>query len=278
MPLSCPLSAADETRPRSSHGRRSSAARSVPDEESKARAILAEFGEPAPEQRFPLESGDAQLRADALATQLMDLFRRTGDREVFDVLARLVRGGIESRVRSRVRFLSVPVDPEEVVQDALVNVFRYPDRFVAARAGAFRAWSTTIVDNSVRRLMRRTRGGPDIQLQSNETLSLCADGAEPAPFERVASSESSREFRSSFALLMCCYAAAFESLNERERFVLNMVEVQGVRYAELAQQLDMRPEALKMVVFRARRRIQDRLTVFFARAGVVVDAVMLAAG
>jgi DNA-directed RNA polymerase specialized sigma24 family protein len=38
-----------------------------------------------------------------------------------------------------------------------------------------------------------------------------------------------------------------------------MVEVRGLRYAELAKVLRIRPEALKMVVFRARKRILDRL-------------------
>ena len=38
-----------------------------------------------------------------------------------------------------------------------------------------------------------------------------------------------------------------------------------MRYAPLAEVLGIRPEALKMVVFRARRRIADRVEGFFAR-------------
>nr|HET7859075.1 hypothetical protein [Caldimonas sp.] len=47
-------------------------------------------------------------------------------------------------------------------------------------------------------------------------------------------------------------------LSERERFVLQMVEVRCMRYAALAAVLAIRPEALKMIVFRARKRIFDR--------------------
>jgi DNA-directed RNA polymerase specialized sigma24 family protein len=64
-------------------------------------------------------------------------------------------------------------------------------------------------------------------------------------------------------LLLQVYACAFRILGERERFVLEMVEVRRVRYAELAQILAIRPEALKMVVFRARKRIFDRMQALF---------------
>lgn len=99
-----------------------------------------------------------------------------------------------------------------------------------------------------------------------------------APVEQAARDESSLEARRAFGMLLCCYHAAFQELNERERFVLQMVEVHGRRYASSARELEVRPEALKMVVFRARRRIQDRLSVFFSRAGASVAAVLRAAG
>jgi len=41
--------------------------------------------------------------------------------------------------------------------------------------------------------------------------------------------------------------------------VLQMVEVRRMRYAELAAVLGIRPEALKMVVFRARKRLYERM-------------------
>jgi DNA-directed RNA polymerase specialized sigma24 family protein len=53
---------------------------------------------------------------------------------------------------------------------------------------------------------------------------------------------------------------AFGTLSERERFVLQMVEVRQMRYHELASVIGTRPEALKMVVFRARKRVYDRVS------------------
>ena len=59
-------------------------------------------------------------------------------------------------------------------------------------------------------------------------------------------------------LLLQCYLTAYQELGERERFVLQMVEIRGMRYAELAQVLGIRPEALKMGG-RARRHLPSIL-------------------
>ena len=40
-----------------------------------------------------------------------------------------------------------------------------------------------------------------------------------------------------------------------QRKILHFVEVEGCKYREVGEKLDMRVEAVKMVVFRARRRI-----------------------
>ena len=40
---------------------------------------------------------------------------------------------------ARARYLDPAVDPQELLQDAFINIYRYPDRFDASRPGAFRA-------------------------------------------------------------------------------------------------------------------------------------------
>ena len=54
--------------------------------------------------------------------------------------------------------------------------------------------------------------------------------------------------------------------DDTEREVLEMVELQGLRYAEIAQRAHKRPEAIKMVVFRARRRIHERIAAWLSAA------------
>lgn len=200
---------------------------------------------------------------DWVATQVMDLFRRTGSREVFETLVELTCDQMLQRVRTRMRFLGVAVDPAELLQDAYINIYRYPDRFDASRPGAFRAWSSAIVDNAVRRHLRGSRSGQHVQTRPIEVLAQEPDEGHRQPETQAMAREAHELASHAFSLFLWFYLAAFKSLSDRERFVLQMVEVEGMRYAELARVLHTRPEALKMVVFRARRRIFDRISVLF---------------
>ncbi len=235
---------------------------------TRARELLESHGLQQPEQRFDLEAPSLEHVRDALSTQLMDLFRRTRDRGVFELLVEVAGGPLVRRVRCRLRSLALDLDPSEIQQDALVNVYQYPDRFDGSRPGAFRAWSSTIVDNTIRRQLRRARTGPDIQFRAFEVLSQEPEQRFRDPGMAAQQGEECRVALAALNLLLHAYLQAYGELSERERFVLQMVEVRGMRYAELAKILEIRPEALKMVVFRARRRIHERLMVIFARAGI----------
>ncbi|MCA8950928.1 MAG: sigma-70 family RNA polymerase sigma factor [Planctomycetes bacterium] len=208
---------------------------------------------------FPPLTSDRD-RAAAHATALMDLYRRTGSSEVFEGLVAIAGPELFARVRSRLRRLGATLDPHEVLQDAIVNVFRYPDKFAASRYNAFAAWSATIVDNAIRRQLRRRQSGPTVALSPIEILSQQADTKAPEPDLAAVEHEETRAAAGAFAVLLACYHAAFEQLSDRERFVLQMVEVQHMRYAELGQLIGVRAETIKMVVFRARKRIHERMS------------------
>jgi RNA polymerase sigma-70 factor (ECF subfamily) len=194
----------------------------------------------------------------ALATALMDLFRCTRDRDVFDCLVQWATPLLLGRVRSRLRAAGSSCDAHEILQDAFVNIYRYPDRFRAGRPGAFAAWSSTIVDNAIRR-HARLRRGPGALIVTSDLLQDRPDAWMREPSLQAQDHEECAATLSAYALLLQGYLVAFRLLSDRERFVLEMVEVRGLRYAELAKVLRIRPEALKMVVFRARKRILDRL-------------------
>lgn len=221
---------------------------------TRATSLLARAGcGPSPDD-LAAPNGDA-----ALATALMDLFRRTRDEEAFDCLVCWAGPQLRARVRSRLRTLGVLLDPQEVWQDTIVNVYRYPDRFLASRAGAFAAWSSTIVDNAIRRHLRRSKRELGVALRDPELLQEQADANAREPSLVAQNHEECRVTAAAFGVVLQAYLVAFQRLGERERFVLQMVEVRRMRYAELAQLLGIRPEALKMVVFRARKRIHERL-------------------
>ncbi len=219
---------------------------------------LALLGQNPADPALTPRPADAASAEAALATGMMDLYRRTGDAEVFDCLVKWVGPQLLMRIRSRLRGMGAMFDAQEILQDTIVNIYRYPDRFLASRAGAFAAWSSTIVDNAIRRHMRRQRQGPDVALSAPEFLQEQADVGAREPSLAVQEREECSATANAFSLLLSCYLTAFQTLSERERFVLQMVEVRCMRYAALAAVLAIRPEALKMIVFRARKRIFDR--------------------
>lgn len=207
----------------------------------------------------PLDKASTTDRDAALATALMDSFRKTGDSDAFDGLVRWAGPQLRARVRSRLRSLGAMLDPNEVWQDTIVNIYRYPNRFLASRPGAFAAWSSTIVDNAIRRHLRRSKRDLGITLRDPEMLQEQADTTMRDPSMEAENNEECLATASAYGVVLQAYLTAYHRLGERERFVLQMVEVRCMRYAELAQILGIRPEALKMVVFRARKRIHECL-------------------
>lgn len=208
--------------------------------------------------------GVAAADTDHLATALMDCFRRQGSSEAFEWLARLSYVSLLRRARLRVRGCdggaAGRLDAHEVVQDTFVNIYRYPDRFDGTRSIAFRIWSGTILDNVVRRKLRSSRRNGVVALRPGEQLEQQADPRETEPETQAIEHEARQSVALAYQLFLGLYLDAYLTLSERERFVLQMVEVKGLRYAELAGLVHLRPEALKMVVFRARRRIFERIT------------------
>lgn len=221
---------------------------------SQLESLLESLGCDGPLDNPSTTDGDA-----ALATALMDAFRKTRSAEVFDGLVQWAGPQLRARVRSRLRSLGAMLDPSEVWQDTIVNIYRYPDRFLASRPGAFAAWSSTIVDNAIRRHLRRSKRDLGMTLRDPETLQEQADTTSREPSALAENNEECLATAKAFGVVLQAYLQAFHRLGERERFVLQMVEVRNMRYAELAKILGIRPEALKMVVFRARKRIHEHL-------------------
>ena len=212
-----------------------------------------------------LPGGEVPLmRSAALATLLMDEFRKAGDDCVFEALVLLARPQLLARIRQKLRTLGASFDAAEVLQDAIINVYRYPAKFDAQRAGAFAAWSTTIVDNAIRRQMRQRKVGVPMSLTPSEVLEQHASASALSPDQEAEDHEEGERTANAFAIVLQLYAAAFEMLSPHEREVLRLVEVE--RYAEVAVRTQKRAEAIKMVVFRARRRIHDRIAAWLGTA------------
>ena len=102
-------------------------------------------------------------------------------------------------------------------------------------------------------------GARTFRLKPIEVLGQEPDEPRREPSAQAILGEQCQKASELFTLFLALYLDAYHRLSDRERFVLQMVEVRGLRYAELAETVGIRPEALKMVVFRARRRIAKRI-------------------
>ncbi|MCK6447387.1 MAG: RNA polymerase sigma factor [Planctomycetes bacterium] len=223
--------------------------------------VLASFGiELAP------EAGEPDLTfSDRIDTTLMALFRDRRAPEAFEVLYQRARGGIFDLVRRLTGERGLPFDPLELVQDTFINVYRYAKGFRDEHAGSFRAWARTIAQHTVYRAATRRR------MRSLQSL---PEGAqEPAderqlPARGIVEREDVRQLAQSWIIFLDHYARAYAELSPRDRRALHLVEVEGLSYEEAARVLVVGRSNMKMILFRARGRIQARM-----RASMAVDAV-----
>ncbi len=190
-------------------------------------------------------------------TFLMVRYARSGRREDFDLLAKEAMTFLRNRVCMEISQYRDRLPEDEVLQETLLNIYRYGKSFRPRGPRAFEAWSSRIVRNVVVRFLGRG-GGPICFLAEIEE-----DGSpappEADPFQRVLLRETRRHLRRRFALLLCAYFGAFQALTSLQRRVLHLVEIEGKKYREVGEELGMRSEAVKMVVYRARRSLHAAL-------------------
>ena len=201
-----------------------------------------------------------------LETALMALFRdRRGEVEfqaLYEHASPALLAWIAGAIQARRSFGRSTLDPLEVLQDTFVNVYRYAGGFRDDHAASFRVWSRRIASNLIRRgaLQGRARS-----LQAlPEGLQEPTDGR-AGPAEGLLIDEERRSLGLAWMIVLLQYAAAYQALGERDRRALDLIEVEGLSYAEASRRLRVGLSNMKMILFRARRRIR-------ARIGAVLEA------
>jgi RNA polymerase sigma factor (sigma-70 family) len=204
---------------------------------------------------------DPDSFGDRIDTALMALWRDSADQSVFEELYRHARGRVFVWLRWLLRGDRRRIDPLELLQDTFVNVYRYGEGFRDDCAGSFRAWVRTIAGNVLRRSTGRdtARRFADFSLQAlPEGLQEPVD-PDRGPHLRLVEGEERAELGSAWMLFLTHYAQAYAQLAPRDRRALDMVEVQGRSYAEAGRILAVSSSNMKMIMLRARRRLQGHL-------------------
>ncbi len=191
-----------------------------------------------------------------LGTRLMALFRDTRDPESFEALYSFAKPAVQQWIRALLHRGLAHLDPAELLQDTFVNVYRYPSAFREEHTGSFRVWVRTIAGNLIRRASA-PRGR--VQFQELPEGLLEPEDQRENPARLALAEEQEHRLRGSWMLFLAHYAEAFETLSERDRRTLELVEVQGLGYEEAGRVLGVGRSNMKMIVFRARKRIAKRM-------------------
>ncbi len=220
-----------------------------------------------------LTPGEDSERFEArLETALMALFRDERDEGAFQALYDYARARLLLWVAGLIGPRRRDPDPLEILQDAFVNIYRYAGTFRDEEARSFRVWSRTIVGN----LVRRSR-----QPRPARSLDALPDGvAEPvdrsaSPAEALVRGEDERAMSRAWLIVLLQYAAAYEGLSTRDRIALDMIEVQGLSYAEAGRRLRVGISNMKMIMFRSRRRIRALISQRLAGGAMVAHEMRL---
>ena len=206
----------------------------------------------------PVADEDVQAFENRLGTQLMALYRDTRDPVTFEALYAFARPAVLRWIRSLLTRELAHLDPNELLQDTFVNVYRYPKAFREDHASSFRVWVRTIAGNVLRRATTR-RSRASVQ-------ELCQEVMEPedrsaCPSLCAEHDEESRHLRATWILFLSLYAQAFRTLSQRDRRTLHMVEVEGMSYRDAGELLGVGRSNMKMIVFRSRKRIARKMRI-----------------
>ncbi|MDE0916152.1 MAG: sigma-70 family RNA polymerase sigma factor [Planctomycetota bacterium] len=191
---------------------------------------------------------------DALSTRLMERFRIDRSRACFGLLYELNSSHLLIQVGARLRRYNSHVDGLDVLQEIFFNVYRYPHRFDCTRDDAFRVWSAMIVRNTVLKQLRKGNKGGRREVPF-EDLSDQPETRAKGPLGGAIEMESQAECTRVYVTYLQLYLSFYSMLSVREQRALHLVEIDGASYRDTASELGIKLENLKMVIFRARRKI-----------------------
>jgi RNA polymerase sigma factor (sigma-70 family) len=208
------------------------------------------------------EERESESLRDALSTRLMEHFRVCQGRACFGLLYELNQHHLLIQVQGRLRRFQAKIDPNDVLQEVFFNVYRYPHRFDCSREDAFRVWSATIVRNTVLKCLRTMKRGGRAEVPF-EDLTEHPEMRTKGPLVGALEKESSIQCHRVYLTYLQLYLRFYSMLSERERRAIHMVEVDERSYREAAAELGIKLENLKMVIFRARRKIHRSMSRVF---------------
>jgi RNA polymerase sigma-70 factor (ECF subfamily) len=159
---------------------------------------------------------------------------------------------LDALYRTALRMTRNPSDAEDLVQDALVRAFRFYDRFEPGTN--FRAWLFKILTNTYINTYRRKQGRPqESSLEDTEDFFLYNQLSDDG--ERVTDVENTVLDR----LGADAIQRAIDQLPPQFRTTVQLSDVEGLSYAEVAEATGVAKGTVMSRLFRGRRLLQRAL-------------------
>ena len=222
--------------------------------EQSLRGIAERTGDHTLPPAGRLYEEDKDRGREVLSTRLMAHYREHATAQAYSLLFDLNAPRFLTIISAQARRISPRIDPNDVLQEVFLAIYRYPHRFRDDCDAAFRNWTSRIIKNAVLKQLRLTSrpGRHEVLL---EEFPDAEDQSTHSPLGAVIDKEGTRATREAYILCLAFYMRAFQQLNAREQKALEAVEVDGRSYKATADMLGIKLENLKMVVFRARKKL-----------------------
>ena len=146
-------------------------------------------------------------------------------------------------------------EAEDVTQEVLLRLFRHRRKVEPERMGA---WLLRVTRNACYDLLRqrRTRSRHTADMDDEEACEL-PDRHTPSPEARAGTAAFRRRLEE-----------ALRELSEPYRSVLILREIQGLKYQEIADTLEMPLNTVRVHLHRGRRKLRERLHEDYADAQI----------
>ena len=154
---------------------------------------------------------------------------------------------------------------EDLAQDVFLRVYRARKAYVPG--AKFSTWLYTIAGNVASNALRSLARRREVNLasQSNDTGAYSLENAAVAASGLMPSRQLDK------AELRDAVQRAIEALNDRQRMAVLLAKFEHLSYAEIAEIMDMSPEAIKSLLSRARGKLREVMQPYLERGAPVRD-------
>lgn len=149
---------------------------------------------------------------------------------------------------------------EDLTQEVFLRVYRARKRYVPG--AKFSTWLFTIANNVASNALRSRNRRREVKLPARDSGPL---GANPIEAMVQASSSQMPARQLDKAEVRDIVRLALEELNERQRLAVLLSKFEEMSYADIAETMELSPQAIKSLLSRARVNLREVLAPYLER-------------